>query len=107
MLFREFHDLGMLFDMGHSLFESQLDILLPKFHKKIIEMHMHYSNPKSAICKTDQHAPLPEDFDLRKLAKIKQIKKIPLVLEHGLDVSEAQILKEKEMIEKILLSQIR
>lgn len=104
MLFARCPDLGMLFDMGHSLFESQLDALLPKFHRRIIEMHMHYSNPKSAAYKTDQHAPLPEDFDLRKLRKIEQIRKIPLVLEHGLDVTEAQVLEEKEMLEKFLNS---
>ncbi|MBI2529728.1 MAG: TIM barrel protein [Candidatus Diapherotrites archaeon] len=102
MLFARYPDLGMLFDLGHSLFESQLDILLPEFHKKIIEMHIHFSNAKGATYKTDQHAPLPEDFDLRRLLKIKQIKKIPLVLEHGLDVSEAQIPEEKEMLEKFL-----
>ena len=102
MLFARYPETGMLFDIGHALFENQFDSLLASLNRRIIEMHMHYSNAKSAIYKIDQHAPLPESFDLRKLEKIKQIKKTPLVLEHGLDVTEAQILREKETIEGFL-----
>ncbi len=101
LLFKKFPDMGMLFDMGHSLFERQFDVLLPKFHKRIVEMHMHYSNARGSA-HTDEHQPIPENFDLRKLRRIKQINKIPLVLEHGLDVTEAQLLKEKAMLEKFL-----
>ena len=100
-IFSHFPGIGMLLDIGHALYEQQLDELL-ELHRHVMEMHIHFSHPKSGKLPSDEHLPLPEDFNLKRLAGIEQLNRIPLVFEHGPEVSAQEILGEKEMIWKFL-----
>ncbi|MEW6295753.1 MAG: TIM barrel protein [Candidatus Diapherotrites archaeon] len=91
-VFKEFPELGLLFDTGHAQCDGTLSGLL-KLQEKIFEVHLH-SNRKGQ----DVHAPINSKF-LSKLKSIKRIKKIPIILEHFSNVKEEEILKEKRLVE--------
>jgi len=92
-VFREFPELGLLFDTGHAQCDSTLKGLIG-LHEKIFEIHLHSnSNGK------DVHRPVNSKF-LSKLKSIKRIKRIPIILEHFKNVKEEEILKEKSLVEK-------
>lgn len=100
-LFEKFPEAGLLFDMGHALSEKRLEEML-LFKEKIIEMHVHFSRPKSKTISRDEHKALPSEEAIGFMRTIPQIKKIPLIFEHGLDVSEKEILAEKELLQNFL-----
>ncbi|MDD5162588.1 MAG: TIM barrel protein [Candidatus ainarchaeum sp.] len=101
LLFAKFSKAGLLFDMGHALAETRLGEIL-SFKKKIIEMHVHYSRPKQGAPRRDEHLPLPSEEAIAFMKTIPQIKKIPLIFEHGTSTSEQQILEEKKLLENFL-----
>jgi hypothetical protein len=87
--------------MGHALSEKRLEEML-FFREKIIQMHVHFSRPKSGTIPLDEHAPIPSEEAIAFMEKIPQIKKIPLIFEHSSKVSEEEILKEKKLLEGFL-----
>jgi len=100
-LFSRFPKLGWLFDMGHALSEARLEELL-SLKEKAIQMHVHFSRQKSETVPMDEHKPLPSEKEISFMRGIKQIKKIPLIFEHGTNVSETEILAEKKLLEGFL-----
>ena len=100
-IFEKFPKLGFLLDMGHALAEQRLEKML-EFKDRIVQMHVHYSKPKSEAMKLDEHATLPSKDSIAFMKNIKQIKKIPLIFEHGTDVTTEQILEEKKLLENFL-----
>jgi len=90
-VFNEFPFLGLLFDLGHSLTDKTYPDLI-NFKDKIQEIHLHKPVGKEI------HQPVTEK-ELELLKPIKQIKKIPVIIEHFNGVSEKQILEEKELFE--------
>ncbi len=101
ILLSSFPELGLLLDFGHALYMRKLDEML-EFSERVVEMHMHYSNPAAQGIPTDEHLPLSKEFPFEKLSTVRQIKKIPLIFEHGTNVSEQEVLAEKSMLEKFL-----
>ncbi|HLD59069.1 MAG TPA: sugar phosphate isomerase/epimerase [archaeon] len=99
--FREFFSrlpkAGLLLDMGHALSEGRLEEML-QFKEKIVQMHVHYSRANTF----DEHKPIPSEEAVSFMKTIPQIKKIPLIFEHGTNVSEQQILTEKKLLEGFL-----
>jgi len=100
-VFTEFPDTGLLLDLGHALYCDNLDDLL-ELHSQIMEVHIHFSHLSSGSLRIDEHLPIPDDFNFKKLAKIEQLSRIPLVFEHGSNVSEQEIIEEKKLLEKFL-----
>jgi len=93
-----YNNLGLLLDVGH-VFLTGLDLWsFLKFGKKIYEIHLHdYFN------ETD-HLPVGTGvLDLEKFFSYEITKKIPLVFEHGKNVSENEVLKAKKLVESYIL----
>lgn len=101
-VFARFPELGMLFDFGHALFSGQAAQFVKAFSPKIAEIHMHWSRRQSQSQQKDEHAALTSAEQLQLFKAVPQLKKIPIVFEHGLNVSQAQILKEKELVARFL-----
>lgn len=99
--FSELPEAGFLLDIGHALSEQRLEELL-SLKEKIIQMHVHYSRPKSGTVLRDEHKPIISEEQIFFMKQIPQIKKIPLIFEHGNNISEEEILKEKELLENFL-----
>lgn len=92
-VFNAFPSFGLLFDLGHSLSDSTFTDLM-QFKDKIQEIHLHKPVGKKI------HLPIKEK-DLELLKSIKQIKSIPVIIEHFKGVTEKQILEEKELFESV------
>ncbi len=90
-VFDEFPSVGLLFDLGHSLSDKTYQELM-FFKDKIREVHLHMPLGKKI------HQPVDEKT-LDFLKPIKQIKEIPVVIEHFNGISEEQVLEEKELFE--------
>ncbi len=101
-VFKQFPKLLFLLDFGHALYEGRLQEFLGRFSRHIGQMHLHFSRPKGTAPKADEHTPITSFEQLEPLGKIRQLKEIPIVFEHGLNVSQAQILKEKELVARFL-----
>lgn len=91
-VFGSFPSFGLLFDLGHSLSDKTYNDLM-NFSDKIKEVHLHKPVGKKI------HLPV-EEKDLNLLKPIKQIKRIPVIIEHFNGVTEKQILEEKELFER-------
>ncbi len=98
-VFALFPELRFLFDFGHALFEGSADELVAEFGERIAEVHLHWSQEKSSTHLRDDHSAIVEEKQLLLFRKVGQIKRIPVIFEHGTNVSEQQILKEKELVE--------
>ena len=94
-VFDAFPSFGLLFDLGHSLSDSTYSDLMT-FSDKIKEIHLHKPVGEKI------HLPV-EEKDLELLKPIKQIKDIPVIIEHFKGVTEKQILEEKELFESFFL----
>jgi sugar phosphate isomerase/epimerase len=90
-VFSSFPSVGLLFDLGHSLSDKTYNDLM-QFSAKIQEIHLHKPSGQKI------HLPI-EEKDLELLKPIKQIKKIPVIIEHFKGITEKQILEEKELFE--------
>ena len=99
-VFEEFPELGLLLDVGHALLAGNLNELLA-LQNRICEVHIHATD-LSVTQGYPDHRPLPENFDLSFMRRIKQVKEIPLVFEHGNDVGSEEILREKKLLESFL-----
>ena len=101
-VFARFPELGMLFDFGHALFSGQAAQFVKVFSPKIAEIHMHWSRRQSQSQQKDEHAALTSAEQLQLFKAVPQLKKIPIIFEHGTDVGPAQILKEKWLVSHFL-----
>lgn len=99
-LFERFPDAGLLFDFGHALSVEKVGDFLPVLSSRIAQVHMHFSEAMSMGGKPDAHMPITSLQQLEKLKCIKQFKKIPVIFEHGTDVTKSQILAEKKILEE-------
>ncbi|MBU2100961.1 hypothetical protein KKG83_03395 [Candidatus Micrarchaeota archaeon] len=90
-VFDSFPSINLLFDLGHSLSDKTYPDLMD-LSEKIKEIHLH--RPFNGKI----HQPVTEK-ELELLKPIKQIKKIPVIIEHFSEISEKQILEEKELFE--------
>ncbi|PIN99074.1 MAG: hypothetical protein COT90_01235 [Candidatus Diapherotrites archaeon CG10_big_fil_rev_8_21_14_0_10_31_34] len=91
-VFDSFPSFGLLFDLGHSLSDNTFSDLM-QFKDKIKEIHLHKPIGEKI------HLPVSEK-ELDLLKQIKQIKEIPVIIEHFKGVTEKQILEEKELFEE-------
>ncbi len=101
-MFAAFPELGLLFDYGHALFEDMAAELLESFSSRIAGVHMHWTEKQSEECQLDRHAAVSSQGQIELFRNVAQIKKIPIVFEHGVNVSEGEIKKEKELVEAFL-----
>ncbi len=90
-VFDKFPSLNLLFDLGHCLTDNTYSELM-NFTEKIKEIHLHNTVDGKI------HQPIKEK-DLELLKPIKQLKDIPVIIEHFNGITEKQILEEKELFE--------
>ncbi len=100
--FALFPELRLLFDFGHALFEGKAKELVAKFGERIAEVHMHWSEIESGAHNRDDHSAICSERQLQLFREVHQIKRIPIIFEHGTNVSEAQVGQEKKIVECFL-----
>jgi len=97
-ILREFPKLDLLLDVGHAVAAKNLDEML-SFAPRVKEMHLHWASEQVSASGLDDHRSFTELEQLEFLEKIPQAREIPLVFEHGNDVSEAEVFAEKRLVE--------
>ncbi len=100
--FTQFPNLKMLLDVGHALYSDCLNQLLEHFADNVCQLHLHISRPEGIAPKADEHNPVTDAKQLEPLSAIKQLKQIPIIFEHGINISEEQIKSEKRILEGFL-----
>jgi len=98
-VFQKFPKLGLLLDIGHAMYMGRLEGFLQDFSKRIQEIHLHLSRVRQVPDKGDEHRPITLLEELKPLSKIRQFRQIPVIFEHGTNVSNEQILAEKKIVE--------
>jgi len=101
-VFDEFPNAGLLLDTGHAWFGEMLPELLESYSQKVAQIHLHYSRPKSVQSIGDEHLPIASMQQLEPLKAIRQLKRIPIIFEHGSNVSLEEIRSEKKIVEEFL-----
>jgi len=99
--FSLFSSCGLLLDYGHALFSQNLQELL-SLQEKIKQIHLHYSKPFGKANIDDNHAPVQSLETLAPLLKVKQLRRIPVIFEHGNNVPLQSVLREKQLFESFL-----
>lgn len=99
--FEQFPNCGLLLDLGHALCSGNVTELL-LLNKKIKQVHLHYSEKIAGGNMADNHLAIKSLAQLEPLAAIKQLGTIPLIFEHGTNVSGQQLLLEKSLVESFL-----
>jgi len=94
-IFKMFSNIGLLLDMGHARSIEDLNDLL-RINKEIFEIHIHA--PSNSIeRKNVAHLPVKDISFFYPIRDIIKNNEIPVVFEHGADVSEAEILQERHL----------
>ncbi|MBN2067993.1 MAG: hypothetical protein JW744_05995 [Candidatus Diapherotrites archaeon] len=101
-VFKAFPEMKLLFDFGHALFEGSAESIISNFSSRIGEVHMHWSLPLSKKHDRDDHSAITSQKQLEIFKKVKQLKSIPVIFEHGTNVNEGQVLAEKKIVEAFL-----
>lgn len=101
-IFKEFENTGFLLDVGHALQCGNLSEL-KELDGKIFEMHLHDVSDFESVERLS-HLPIREISYFEPFQKIMTEKSIPLIFEHGSNVSEEEIVEERELLEKFLKS---
>lgn len=101
-VFADFSGIKLLLDVGHALYEGRLSEFLECFPTKVAQIHLHLSREGGGEAKTDEHLPITSMKQLEPLKAIRRLKSIPMIFEHGSNVSEAQIRAEKKLVEEFL-----
>ena len=101
-VFADYSEAMLLLDTGHALFEGRLQEFIEAFPAKIAQLHLHLSRQGGGETGKDEHLPITSEQQLEPLRAIKNLKKIPIIFEHGTNISEEQILAEKKITEKFL-----
>jgi sugar phosphate isomerase/epimerase len=102
-IFEAFPDTGMLLDVGHALQTGNLHELV-EMDEKIFELHLHdigYTSDNELYA----HFPIKSPEFLNPLKEIVRKDSMVSVFEHGANVTEEEILKEKELLETVLANQ--
>lgn len=99
-VFERFPEIGFLFDFGHALFEGKESEFIKAFASKIAEVHMHCSQRKQSQESKDDHAPISSIEKLKLFKAVSQFKEIPIIFEHGTNVSVGEIAAEKSLVER-------
>ncbi|MAG21815.1 MAG: hypothetical protein CL943_00725 [Candidatus Diapherotrites archaeon] len=100
-LFEKFSGLGLLLDVGHAMVSGNIEELL-LLVDKVREMHIHHFPGITPGNSLNDHKAFTSIEQLSFLEKVPQVKNIPLIFEHGNDVSKKEIVFEKKLVEQIL-----
>ncbi len=101
-IFHELPDIKLLLDFGHALLAGNLNEMM-NLRARVCEMHVHYSSGEMVNGMADHHA-FPEGYDFSILRGIRHLKELPLIFEHGTNVSESEVLREKKGLEQFIES---
>ena len=95
--FKDFVNTGLVLDVGHALQCGNLNKLL-ELDEKIFELHLHEIGytPDGEI---RGHFPIKSMSYFEPLKEIVKKSSMISIFEHGSDVSEEDILKEKQLLE--------
>lgn len=96
----KFANTGLLLDVGHALQCGSLHELL-ELDGNILEMHLHETGIAPERRKW-AHLPVTNKSYYEPLKKILKNTTVVLVFEHGADVSEDDILNERDILESFL-----
>ena len=99
-VFERIPKLGFMLDIGHALYDRLLLDFLDAHSKRISQIHMHFTRADGEAAKTDEHDPITSIEQIKALNVVKQFNKIPVIFEHGTNISEKQILAEKKLVEE-------
>lgn len=101
-VFQKFPKLGLLLDFGHGLYTGMLPKLLESFSERIAEIHLHFSRQREQTEKVDEHRSITSLKQIEPLCTVRQLDKIPIIFEHGTNISETDIKLEKKILEEFL-----
>ncbi|MBF0558795.1 MAG: TIM barrel protein [Nitrospirae bacterium] len=103
-VFKSFDGIGMLLDVGHALQRGNLGEMLA-LDGYIEEMHLH-DVALTANGATKGHFPIKDIDYFKPFNGLRNMESMVLVFEHGPNVSQEEILEEKELLETFLAGQI-
>jgi sugar phosphate isomerase/epimerase len=104
-IFEKFPDAGMLLDVGHALQAGNLNELV-EMDGKVFELHLHDIGYESDN-KLNAHFPIKSSEFFDPLTEIVKKDSMVSVFEHGTNVTEEEILKEKELLEIFIANHTR
>ncbi len=97
-VFEMIPELSFLYDIGHDVRNNVSTYQFFELKNRISEVHMH-----DVVDSLDHQSIGKGRLDLKQISKNKELlNKIPVVFEHAANVSEADILEEKKLVEKLL-----
>ena len=99
-LFEKFPGVGFLLDVGHALRNDNLYDLV-KMYGKIFELHLHDIGYKSDN-KLSVHLPIKNSEFFDPIKEIVNKNSMAIIFEHGIDVTEEEILTEKALLEAVI-----
>jgi len=96
-VFNKFPHTGLLLDIGHALVSGQLQELMG-LDDRIWQLHLHDRHLERGYI---GHQAIK---DIEYFVKIEKLllKSIPVIFEHGADIADQEILKEKNLLEYFL-----
>lgn len=99
MLFHRYPSTGLLLDMGHAMLCGKVNELT-RLHKYIFELHIHDTGK---VTKESDwaHLAVKDKSYFIPLKKIILNNRMPIIFEHGANVSEDEIVREKELMETV------
>lgn len=103
-VFEKFPGVGILLDVGHALRNDNLHDLI-KMNGKIFELHLHDVGSKFDN-KLNAHLPIKSPAFFDPIKEIVNKSSMPIIFEHGSNVTEEEILAEKELLEAVITNQI-
>jgi sugar phosphate isomerase/epimerase len=98
-LFAVYKNIGMLLDVGHAKLCGNLGGLV-KLDVEIPELHLHDVGDVSKRGKW-AHLTISDESYFSEIMGFIKDPAIPLIFEHGADVPEEDILREKRLVEKL------
>jgi sugar phosphate isomerase/epimerase len=101
-IFNTFPNIGMLLDVGHALECGSLEELID-LNGKIFELHLHDVGNSTDIGKRS-HFPVKRMSYFKPIENVLRGDSILIVFEHGSDVSEEEIIEERELLETFLIT---
>ncbi len=96
-LFNKFSNSGLLLDVGHALQCGNLNTWL-NMSAHVQEVHLHDAGITTSG-KVWAHFPVKDQSYFEPVKNILKEKDLPLIFEHGADVSESEIIYEKQLFD--------
>lgn len=96
-IFGQFSRIGLLFDVGHAILCDQLAEYC-ELKERIVEVHLHDIRELPDKGKWG-HFVVEDEAYFEPLSDILVEDNVPFIFEHGVDVSEREILAEKKLLE--------